>query len=393
MVMISESGLSPAMLAEPDRPAGHRRTRVGVVGAGYWGPKVIRNFAALPQAELTMVCDLVAARLDPVAAQYPGVRVTTSFAELLASEVEAVAIATPLTTHYALVKQALQAGKHVLVEKPLAATTRQGAEIVALAEESDRVLMVGHTFLFEPAVEALGALVRGGELGEIRHITAQRLNLGPVRHDASALWDLAPHDIAILLDVLGCAPEAVRAQGAAYLQSGVHDVVQMELWFPGNRLAHVHLSWLDPVKVRRMTVVGSQKMAVYDDLAADKLVLYDRGVVLSATRDGHPELLYRLGEPQPVALPRADEPLRRQCAYFLDCVQRHIRPAPDGRLGLQVVRILERADHSLHKGGRYESLGWGTDTDPAVREVMATTWWHWRSAASAQLETVPEAAS
>jgi predicted dehydrogenase len=286
------------------------------------------------------------------------VRTTRSYAELLAAEIDAVAVATPLGTHYELVKRALCAGKHVLVEKPLAATTRQATELVALAAEHGRVLMVGHTFLFEPAVEALGILVRSGELGEIRHISAQRLNLGPVRYDANALWDLAPHDIVILLDVLGQAPEAVSARGAAYLQPGVHDVVHLDLWFPGQVLAHLHLSWLDPVKVRRMTVVGSQKMAVYDDLAPQKLVVYDCGVVLAPNGTARPEPLYRLGEARPVPLPVTDEPLRRQYAYFLDCVRYGMRPAPDGRLGLTVVRVLEQASQSLHHHGRRERLHW-----------------------------------
>lgn len=358
MVTIPDRALSPQRLAAADRPAEPAGVRVGVVGAGYWGPKVIRNLAALPQAELAVVCDLVPERLAAVAAQYPAVRTTRSYAELLAAEIDAVAVATPLGTHYELVKRALCAGKHVLVEKPLAATTRQATELVALAAEHGRVLMVGHTFLFEPAVEALGILVRSGELGEIRHISAQRLNLGPVRYDANALWDLAPHDIAILLDVLGQAPEAVSARGAAYLQPGVHDVVHLDLWFPGQVLAHLHLSWLDPVKVRRMTVVGSQKMAVYDDLAPQKLVVYDCGVVLAPNGTARPEPLYRLGEARPVPLPVTDEPLRRQCAYFLDCVRYGMRPAPDGRLGLTVVRVLEQASQSLHHHGRRERLHW-----------------------------------
>jgi predicted dehydrogenase len=364
MVTIPERALTTERLAAADRPADARRIRVGVVGVGYWGPKVIRNFAALPEAELVAVCDRVPERLAAVAAQYPGVHVTPSYAELLATDIEAVSIVTPLGTHYELVKRALCAGKHVLVEKPLAATVRQATELVALAQEHDRVLMVGHTFLFEPAVEALGALVRGGELGEIRHITAQRLNLGLVLQDANALWDLAPHDVAILLDVLGELPEAVSAQGAAFLHPGVHDVVHVDLWFPGGRLAHLHLSRLDPVKVRRMTVAGSQKMAVYDDLAPDKLVVHDCGVVLTSNSEGRLEALYRLGEAQPQPLPRTDEPLRRQCAYFVDCVRRGVQPQPDGRLGLTVVRILEQANRSLHNHGRRERLYWdGADSE------------------------------
>ncbi|HZS01071.1 MAG TPA: Gfo/Idh/MocA family oxidoreductase, partial [Chloroflexota bacterium] len=217
------------------------RTRIGVVGAGYWGPKLIRNFAALLEAELVAVCDLDPSRLQEVGKQYPDVQLTTDYAALLAGPAAAVAIATPVNTHYTLVKQALLAGKHVLVEKPLTARVREAAELVALAEERGLMLMVGHTFLFEPAVEALRDLVRRGELGDIWNVTMRRLNLGLFRPDVNVLWDLAPHDLSILLEVLGRPPIAVSARGASHVQPGIQDVAYIELRFPGNVMAHVHV--------------------------------------------------------------------------------------------------------------------------------------------------------
>jgi predicted dehydrogenase len=367
------------MLSTPERTAhdrsaryvtpaqvGAATTRVGVVGAGYWGPKLIRNFAALAEADLAVVCDLSPTCLQAVGEQFPDLQLTTDFDALLASDVEAVAIATPLGTHYRLVKQALVAGKHVLVEKPLTDNARQAAELVALAEQRGLTLMVGHTFLFEPAVEALRDLIQSGALGEIWHLSAERLNLGLFRRDANVLWDLAPHDVAILLEVLGAEPEAVSARGACHVQPGIQDVAYVELRFPGGIMAHVHVSWLDPGKVRRLTVVGSQKMAVYDDTAPDKLRVYDRAV---RPQDG--KLLYHFGEDTAVALPVGVEPLRRQCAHFLECARTGARPRPDGRHGLQVVRILEEADGSLQNEGDREALHWDVAGQNALLQQPA----------------------
>jgi predicted dehydrogenase len=332
------------------------------VGAGYWGPKLIRNFAALPEAELCAVCDLDPTRLQQVGEQYPDVELTTDYGAMLAGAVEAIAIATPVNTHYALVKQALLAGKHVIVEKPLTANVRQAAELVALAEERGLMLMVGHTFLFEPAVEALRDLVQAGELGDVWHITTRRLNLGLFRPDVNVLWDLAPHDLSILLEVLGSEPIAVSARGACHVQPGIQDVAYVELRFPGDVMAHVHVSWLDPGKVRRTTVVGSQKMAVYDDTEPEKLLVYDRAVVPmdEEAPDVAPELLYRFGDATGIPLPAA-EPLRRQCAYFLECVRTGARPRPHGREGMAIVHILEQADRSMQNNGHREELRWDAE--------------------------------
>jgi predicted dehydrogenase len=280
--------------------------------------------------------------------------------------VEALAIATPVNTHYRLVKDALLAGKHVIVEKPLTANTRDAAELVALAEARGLVLMVGHTFLFEPAIEALRDLVQSGELGEIWHVTMRRLALGLFRPDVNVLWDLAPHDISILLEVLGAEPIAVSARGACHVQPGIHDVAYVELRFPNDVMAHVHVSWLDPGKVRRMTVVGSKKMAVYDDTDSEKLRVFDRSVAPAAPTSGTGQLLYRFGESTSIPLPQA-EPLRRQCSYFLRCVRGGPCSRPLGLEGLRVVRVLEQADRSLHNSGHREEISW----DPADWEQPA----------------------
>ncbi len=364
------SGPPGLALAPADRPSSAAPpTRVGIVGAGYWGPRLIRNFAALPQAAVAVVCDLDPARLRTVGAEYPGVVLTTEFATLLASDVEAVAIATPVHTHYTLVREALLASKHVIVEKPLTANTREAAELVTLAEVRGLMLMVGHTFLFEPAVEALRDVVQRGELGTIWHVTMRRLNLGLFRPDVNVLWDLAPHDVSILLAVLGTNPIAVSARGACYVQPGIQDVAYLELRFPNDLMAHVHVSWLDPGKVRRMTVVGSKKMAVYDDTEPEKLQVYDRAVVPPDGTAGGSEVHYHVGDSTGVRTPHA-EPLRRQCACFLDSIRGGSISSRHAREGLKVVRILEQADRSMQAGGHREALDWDE--------------WSWPSGAGAQ---------
>ncbi|MFN8524204.1 MAG: Gfo/Idh/MocA family oxidoreductase [Chloroflexota bacterium] len=338
-----------------EAPGADAPLRVAVVGCGYWGPNLIRNFAALPQATLVAACDLSQERLQAIGAQYPDIRLTTSYAELLNSDVDAIAIATPVRSHYPLVKQALQAGKHVLVEKPLTGNVADGMEVVELAERNGLILMVDHTFLFEPAVEALRDLVQSGELGDIWQVSAARLNLGLIRPDANVVWDLAPHDISILLEVLGADPLTVSARGVAHVQPGIPEVAYLELGFPKNVMAHVNVSWLEPSKVRRITIVGSRKMAVYNDTLPDKLRVFDRSVVATETDEGSRELSYRFGETTSVSLPKL-EPLRRQAAHFVACIRQGETPRVDGRQGLRVVQILELADRSLHNGGHRETV-------------------------------------
>lgn len=334
--------------------------RIGQIGLGYWGPNLLRNLQTAVQARVVAVAELDAGRLGEVARQYPAVAATQDHRTLLArADVDAVVIATPAATHAQLVGEALAAGKHVLVEKPLAMRVEDAERLVALAERTGRVLMVGHTFVYNAAVRRLKEYVDDGQLGDVFYLYSQRLNLGRIRDDVNALWNFAPHDVAILLHLLGHAPAEVAARGFAYLRAGVEDVVFMTLAFPNNISAHVHISWLDPHKVRRMTVVGSRKMAVYDDLSTDaRITLYDRGVDRIPTADSPRDfksfadfqLRLRSGDVTIPAL-RFPEPLQVECQHFVDCIAHRERPLTDGRHGLTVVKVLAAAQESMRRQG------------------------------------------
>jgi predicted dehydrogenase len=338
--------------------SGASTVRVGVAGFGYWGPKLVRNFSEMTDAELAWVSDLDAGRLHRVRQHYPAVQTTQSFDEMLRSDVDAVVVATPIWTHYRLTKAALLAGKHVMVEKPLTANSAEAEELTELAEERGLTLMVGHTFEYNAAVRALREIVASGEIGEVYYVDAARLNLGLFQTKSNVLWDLAPHDLSILLYVLQRDPIAVSARGSASVTAGVHDVAYMELRFPDNLLAHVHVSWLDPCKVRRVTIVGSKKMVVYNDLhEVEKIRIYDKGVELPYETDRFNDfhLTYRYGGVNVPYIPTS-EPLRSQCEHFVHCIRTGERPQSDGRVGTKVVRILEEANRSLLNGGARESL-------------------------------------
>jgi len=335
-----------------------RQVKVGVLGAGYWGPKLIRNFHEIPSADMAMVCDLRQDRLAHVRELYPAVRVTTDYQELLRSDVEAVAIATPIPTHHRLAREALLAGKHVLVEKPLTANSEEAEDLVNLAEKRGLSLMVGHTFEYNPAVEYLRRIIAAGELGRIYYINATRVNLGIFQPDINVVWDLAPHDVSILLFILGMLPVNVSARGAAYVRPKIHDVAYLTLHFPNEIMADIRVSWLDPCKIRRITVVGSKKMVVYDDVEpTEKIKIYDKGVDVPPYSDTLEEfhLSYRYGDITTPAIPNV-EPLRVECEHFLHCVRTGERPRSDGRDGLEVVRILEAATRSLLNGGMRERV-------------------------------------
>ncbi|HEX5163865.1 MAG TPA: Gfo/Idh/MocA family oxidoreductase [Thermomicrobiales bacterium] len=332
---------------------------IGVVGYGYWGPKLVRNFYEIPDVTLGWVVDKDPGRLSKVSANYPGVRTTDSFDDLLGSDADAVVIATPIRTHYPLAKAALQAGKHVLVEKPLTASSFEADELARLAEDRGLTLMVGHTFEYNAAIRKLREIVASGELGDIYYVDSSRLNLGLFQPDINVLWDLAPHDLSILLYVLGRDPLEVSARGSANVRQGIHDVAYIEVRFPDNILAHLHLSWLHPCKVRSVTIVGSRKMVVCDDLSdSEKIRIYDKGVDCQYETDQFNDfhLQYRYGSIHIPYVP-FEEPLRVQCEHFLGCIQTGTRPQSDGRVGAKVVRILEQADKSLLNGGGRESLG------------------------------------
>jgi predicted dehydrogenase len=307
----------------------------------------------MPNVQLTAVADTKPERLDFVRRHYPEVKVFSSHTQLLETDVEAVVISTPIHTHHMLSKEAINAGKHVLVEKPLAASVSEAVELISLAKASGRLLMVGHTFLYNPAVQELRRLVGDGELGRIYYVDAARLNLGLFQRRANVIWDLAPHDISILMYVLGTTPVAVSARGSACVQDDVHDVAYLELLFESGVSAHVHVSWLDPAKVRRITVVGDRKMAVYNDVSlVEKIRVYDTGVGTPMTNNfGEFQLSYRHGQ---VTIPYItwQEPLRLECEHFVECIRTGSDPRTDGMQGLAVVSVLEAASNSLQHGGR-----------------------------------------
>lgn len=336
--------------------------RVGVIGAGYWGPNLIRNMFQIPSANLAAICDLDPKRLDYIASLYPLVSRTTNYRQILASpDVQAVLIATPADTHYELTRDALRAGKHVLVEKPLALSSSEAWELVKLAEQVNRVLMVGHTFMYNPAVRLMKELVDAGEIGDVYYIYSNRVNLGQVRQDINALWNIAPHDVSILLYLLNRMPVRVAAQGAIFLQEGIEDVVFVTLCFEHNVLAHIQVSWLDPSKVRRMTVVGSKKMIVYDDVASEgKIKIYDKGALKVGNEAIYGEYLIKLHSGD-IYIPKIDlsEPLRNECIHFIECIETGQQPLTDGRNGWQVVRVLEAAQRSLKSGGQPVELNDG----------------------------------
>lgn len=336
--------------------------RVGVIGLGYWGPKLARNFHELADAKLEWVCDLDQSRLDHIKSLYPDVHATRDYRELLASDVEAVSIATYVRTHYPLAIEALRAGKHILVEKPLAACVEQARAIVAEGERQARTVMVGHTFVYNPAVLAVKEIIASGSLGQLYYINGTRVNLGLFQPDINVVWDLAPHDISFLIFALGMMPISASARGDICVQKKkmLHDVAHLSFFFPNDVVADVQISWLDPCKIRRYTLVGSRKMLVYDDLEpVNKILIYDKGVdVLPPYSDTEEEfhLSYRNGDA--VLYPvNWVEPLKIQCQHFLTCITQGKEPLSSGRVGLQVIQILESTQYSLLDGGKPEVIG------------------------------------
>lgn len=327
--------------------------RVGVIGYGYWGPNLVRNFAELPDVELVAVADLDLNRLAKVKRRYPETLITQNYRDLFDFGLDAVVIATPPTTHYAIARDCLQHDLHVLVEKPLTVHSTHAEELIDKAHARRRVLMVGHTFEYNAAVRELKRLIDSGELGQIYYIDAVRANLGLFESKTNVLWDLAPHDVSIMLYLLGHNIEAVSAQGTACLLNGVHDNVYLHLRFAHGVMAHARLSWLDPNKTRRITVVGSKKMVVYDDVeAVEKIRIYDKGVdhMPLDDRNGDVSFHYRHGN---IVIPHVpfSEPLHDQCKHFISCIMTSTEPQSDGAVGLRVVQVLEQADFSLRNNG------------------------------------------
>lgn len=333
--------------------------KIGIIGCGYWGPQHARNFNEIPETDLAWISDLRTDRLQHMQSLYPQVCVTTDYRHVLDSDVDGVVIATSVGSHFKLGKEALEAGKHVLMEKPLAATVKEAAELVQLAQKTRRTLLVGHTFLYNPAVTTLCKIIQSGELGDIYYINATRASLGLYQPDVNVLWDLAPHDVSILNHILASVPTKVSAHGGIYIQPqrGIHDVAYLSLTYPKQVMAQIRISWLDPVKVRRYTIVGSRKMLVYDDIAHAKLVIYDKGVEAPPYSDTFEQfqLSYRHGSEQayPVFW---SEPLHNECLDFAHSIRDGVSPLSDGKFGLQVVKILECANRSLLNEGRPEEI-------------------------------------
>jgi predicted dehydrogenase len=338
--------------------------RLAQIGIGYWGKNLLRNFMAMNGAQVVAVCDRDPSVLEKIAVQYPLLQFSEKAPDVCSdANIDAVAVVTPVESHFELAKAALDAGKHVFVEKPMARTSAECRELIDLAAKHERVLMVGHTFLYNAAVLKVREFIQSGELGEIYYLYSQRLNLGRVRKDVDAMWNFAPHDLSIMLHWLQRQPLRVAARGSAYLQKDVADVVFLQLDFDGGVTANIHVSWLDPNKVRRMTVVGSKKMVVYDDVTSDhKVQVFDKGIArenISANFGefdsfGKFQLIQRAGD---VLMPKVDfvEPLKVQCQHFVDCIVKNQKPLSDGENGLQVVRILEAAQRSMEaRGGMVE---------------------------------------
>jgi predicted dehydrogenase len=324
---------------------------LAVVGLGYWGPNLARNVAEIPGARLSWCCDSDAALLSAAGSRFPGVALSDSLDELLDDRgLDGVLLATPVASHAELAVRVLQAGKHCFVEKPLAQSVADGERVLEAARASGRVLMVGHLLEYHPGVRALASLIERGELGRVLYIYSNRLNLGLLRADENALWSLGAHDVSVILSLVGEEPVELDARGECYMRPGVEDVVFAFLRFPSGLAAHMHLSWLDPHKERRLTVVGSRRMATFDDMAPErKLTVYDKGFDESAERWG--EYVARSGPSSspPIA---ADEPLRLEVEHFVRCIREGTPPRSDGRSGLRVVAVLEALQAQLERTRR-----------------------------------------
>ncbi|NIR51880.1 Gfo/Idh/MocA family oxidoreductase [candidate division KSB1 bacterium] len=328
--------------------------KIAVIGCGYWGPNLIRNFNSLPQINVKQVCDLDQKRLTHMKKLYPSVQTTTDVEEIIRDdETDAVAIATPVHLHYEPARRCMLAGKHTFIEKPMASSVAECLNLIELAEKENVTLMVGHTFVYSSAVQKMREIIDAGELGDILYISSQRLNLGLFQSDINVVWDLAPHDISIILDILGKEPIWVNGHGKAHFFDNIEDVATATLQFDNGEIAFLHQSWLDPYKVRRMTVVGSKKMLVYDDVQTnEKIKLFDKRVEAPPHYDTFAEFhfSYRYGD---IYIPRLEEcePLKAECEHFVECIKQNKPPKSDGHSGLKIVAILEAICESMRNNG------------------------------------------
>lgn len=328
---------------------------IGVIGVGYWGPNLVRNFINQPDTRVTKICDLSRDRLEHMKQLYPFLETTQDYTELMEDPgIDAIVVATPVTTHFKFCKEALEAGKHVFAEKPLTGSAEDSLQLVRLAKEKNLVGMVGHTFIYSPAVLKIKELLDSGELGDIHYVSTTRVNLGLFQEDINVVWDLAPHDISIFNYLLDSEAVKVQGVGQSYIQPGIEDVAFLTYSYPSGALAHIHVSWLDPNKIRKTTVVGSKKMLVYDDTSnIEKIRVYDKGVDVHRHYDtfGEFHLAYRFGD---IHIPKLDdgEPLKDETAHFLDCVRNGTECRSSFEHGHQVVCSLESACTSMVESGR-----------------------------------------
>ena len=325
------------------------------MGCGYWGPNLIRNFMNLQGADVKICADISDKRLQHMKGLYPSIEVTTDYMDIVNDPaIDAIVVSTPVSSHFEVAKAALDSGKHVFVEKPLTRTVDEGVALVELAEKKKRTIMVGHTFVFTAAVNKVKELIDSGELGDIYYIATSRVNLGIFQDDINVVWDLAPHDISIMNFILNSRPESVTAIGHSYIRPGIEDVAFVTMRYPGNKLTNIHVSWLNPSKIRKTTVVGSKKMLVYDDVSSlEKIRIYDKGVTVQPHYDtfGEFHLSYRYGD---ISIPRLDdaEPLKIECQHFIDCIEKNECSRSSGRDGLEVLLALDAADRSIKENGR-----------------------------------------
>jgi len=330
--------------------------KVGVIGCGYWGPNLIRNFLQLPDVTAVACCDMDQAKLARVGRLFPTVELTTHVEDLLQDQrIEAIAVATPVHTHHVLGEMVLRHGKHLMVEKPMATSSKRCLELIELASEVDRLIMVGHTFEYTAAVNKIKEIVASGDLGEILYVSSTRVNLGLFQQDINVVWDLAPHDISIINYVLDKSPLGVNAQGTSHYKKGIEDVATVTLNYDNGMIAFVHVSWLDPNKIRKTTFVGTKKMLVYDDISTqEKIKIYDKGVEAPPYYEtfGEFHFAYRYGD---IFSPRIEdyEPLKVELQHFVDCIKHSKIPRSDGFSGLKVVSILEAAQRSIKSQGRF----------------------------------------
>ncbi|MBE9209039.1 Gfo/Idh/MocA family oxidoreductase [Nostoc sp. LEGE 06077] len=336
-----------------------KNINIGVIGYGYWGPNLVRNFAEIPGVQVTAVSDFKPELLTKAQMRYPALKITTDSRDLLKDpKIDAIAIATPVFTHFDLALAALQAGKHVLVEKPMTTTSEQAMRLIDEAEKRNLVLMVDHTFVYTGAVRKMHDLIATNSLGDIYYYDSVRVNLGLFQHDVNVIWDLAVHDLSIMNYVLPSQPYAVSATGVSHVPGEPENIAYLTLFFENNLIAHINVNWLAPVKIRRTLIGGSQRMIVYDDLEpSEKVKIYDKGITVNGNAESLYQMLigYRTGD---MWSPKLDmtEALRSEGLHFIDCITKSDRPLTGGEAGLQVVKILEAATQSLKKQGQLIEL-------------------------------------